>query len=91
MSKKVSFGTYSDDCSYVYVDGEKVTFSEYTDKRLIITTPSGEKIKISFAPMADTVINFPDGFKVKVEEDGYFSDENDNEWQGTKVTYDETC
>ncbi len=93
MSKSVFLDAYSDDCSYVKVDGEEVSFSEYTSKSLTITTPSGDIISISFGPMSGTSLSIPDGSIIELTEDGYWSeviDGKDVEWQGEKVTYQET-
>ena len=71
-------GGYSDDCANVQVNGEDSGWSEYSDKRLVITLPDGEEI------VAELVLNYswdvhftiPDSCQVKAQQKNY----GDKDW-----------
>lgn len=64
--KKVEFGTWSDDCSYIEVDGKSIARSESSDK---IVTIGDIKVIFTFdGSKAHFEMHVPDDAVIELEE-----------------------
>ena len=75
--KKAWLSGYSDDCQNVWVEGQRLTTDEYTNKRLVLTLPDGQEITatLEFEDQSWAVnFDIPDGIQVRAEE-------HDEDWE----------
>lgn len=67
---KAYLGGYSDDCANVSIDDQDPGFSEYTEKRLVVTLPNGAELTgtLQYNGSWGVYFDIPDDCTVRAEE-----------------------
>ena len=67
---KATLYGYSDDCANVSVGKEHPFDGEYSDKRVVLTSPEGLEVvvELKFEGGWGVVIEFPEGFQAEAQE-----------------------